>query len=65
MRNPDSKSQPTDPCEAVPNCPICGGPMELAHRAQVHICVCIECGTTLSVTEEAMARFRKHGPPVS
>jgi hypothetical protein len=34
--------------------------MEVAHRAQVHICICIECGTTLSVTEEAMARFRKN-----
>ena len=31
-----------------------------AHRAEVHICVCIECGTTLSVPEEAMARFRKN-----
>ena len=47
-----------DPCAAVPNCPICAGPMEVVRRAQVHICVCLECGTTLSVTDEAMTRFR-------
>jgi hypothetical protein len=33
--------------------------MEVTHRIPVHICVCVECGSALSVTEEGMARFRK------
>ena len=36
--------------------------MEATRRVQIHICVCIECGTTLSVTEEAMKRFRETRP---
>jgi hypothetical protein len=33
--------------------------MEVAYKSAVHVCVCLECGTTLSVTPEALARFRQ------
>lgn len=49
----------TEPCEIVPNCPICDvGAMTLAARHKdILICVCTECGTSLSVPETAMRTF--------
>jgi hypothetical protein len=51
--------EPLEPCEIIPSCPICSGPMRQAHKLQtLHICVCLACETTLTVTEEALKRFR-------
>lgn len=50
-----------EPCDIVPVCPICRvGAMTLAHKMKggLHICVCMNCDTTLSVTSESLKRFQ-------
>ena len=55
-----NERNPSEPCDIVPSCPICGALMELSRRVgQIHVCVCTDCGTTLSVSEDALARYRK------
>ena len=59
-----SVSPSSEPCEIVPTCPICFcGPMNRAwhQKAGLHICVCVECGTTLTVTAEAWERLKPEG----
>jgi hypothetical protein len=42
------------PCEILPVCPVCGGPLLLAAtHVKLKICVCRGCGTSLTVPEEA------------
>lgn len=47
------------PCEVLPLCPICAtSAMKVAHsHKELVICVCLQCGTTLSVPTEALARL--------
>lgn len=61
----DPGSDTPSPCDLVPVCPICRtGAMELArHLQEVAVCVCLFCGTTLSVPNEAMKIFQKQAPP--
>jgi hypothetical protein len=48
-----------EPCDIVPFCPVCSAPMHQAHKLQtLHICVCLACETTLTVTDEALKQFR-------
>jgi len=44
-----------DPCEVIPTCPVCSsGPMKVArHMKELDICVCENCGSSLSVPHEA------------
>ena len=54
--------KPAEPCDIVPVCPICRvGAMTLAHKMKggLHICVCMNCDTTLSVTSESLERFQR------
>lgn len=56
-----TETDPPDPCETVPTCPICRiGPMRLARRMErITVCVCMTCETTLSVPNAALERFRR------
>ena len=46
-------------CELVPDCPVCGSELTIAHaHAKLKICVCKECGTSLSIPDEAWTRAR-------
>lgn len=48
-----------EPCELIPNCPICGGKLTIAHaHSKLRICVCKACGTSLSIPDEAWTRAR-------
>jgi ssDNA-binding Zn-finger/Zn-ribbon topoisomerase 1 len=52
----------SNPCEAVPTCPICGGRMELVYdRPELKACACVECESGLSVPTKAwgIARARQ------
>ena len=41
-----NERNPSEPCDIVPSCPICGALMELSRRVgQIHVCVCTDCGT--------------------
>lgn len=57
---PNPLDTPFDsPCEILPLCPICAtDAMKVAHRHKdLVICVCLTCGTTMSVPTEALARM--------
>jgi ribosomal protein L37AE/L43A len=48
-----------EPCEVVPDCPVCGSELVVAHaHAKLKICVCKDCGTSLSIPEQAWVRAR-------
>jgi ribosomal protein L37AE/L43A len=52
-------SNPVEPCEIVPNCPVCASKLHVAHsHAKLKICVCRECGTSLSIPDDAWLRAR-------
>jgi hypothetical protein len=53
-----------EPCDLVPQCPICKvGPMRLAHRLRLMtVCICMNCDTSLSVPNDALARFQNTTP---
>jgi transcription elongation factor Elf1 len=54
------------PCDITPNCPICEHPNSLtlaSRHLTITICVCQECGTTLSVPDAAMDAFVKRQRP--
>ena len=56
-----SQTDPSDPCDIVPDCPVCGSKFHTAHRhAKLKICVCHTCGTSLTIPDEAfdVARMR-------
>ncbi len=54
-----SAEETPEPCELVPDCPVCGSKLIVAHaHAKLKICVCKECGTSLSIPEEAWSRAR-------
>jgi hypothetical protein len=59
VTNPDD--EPAESSEVVPLCPICdAGEMVLTRRLHhMHLCVCLTCGTTLSVPEEALTSMRQ------
>jgi hypothetical protein len=45
---------PKEPCEIVPVCPVCGKSLYLSAQIQkLKVCVCSDCGTTVSIPEEA------------
>ena len=54
-------SPPSDPCEILPHCPICPAGLMAAstHLRDLYVCVCLTCGTTLSVPDEAMKQLRR------
>jgi hypothetical protein len=59
-RTPKPEDTPLEsPCEVLPLCPICAtDQMRVAHRhKELVICVCLHCGTTLSVPTDALARM--------
>jgi hypothetical protein len=71
-RTPKPEETPLEsPCEVLPLCPICAtNEMKIAHRhKELVICVCLHCGTTLSVPTEALTkmslRVEKVSPKVS
>ena len=48
-----------EPCEIVPNCPICSTKLRVAHsHSKLKICVCHECGTSLSIPDDAWTQAR-------
>jgi transcription elongation factor Elf1 len=58
----DQPDQLPTPCEITPDCPICQSPNSMtlaAHHKEIIICVCIECGTSMSVPEAAMREWSK------
>lgn len=57
----DDSRTPSEPCEILPHCPICpSGQMEASmHLRDVYVCVCLSCGTSLSVPREAMNAMRQ------
>jgi hypothetical protein len=44
-----------EPCEVIPTCPVCSsGPMKIArHMKGLDICLCENCGSSLSVPHDA------------
>ena len=54
-----SDDQPTAPCESIPDCPVCGiHPMTVDFQeVGVTVCVCSDCGTRLTVTDEGLRRL--------
>jgi hypothetical protein len=51
-----------DPCEVIPNCPICGGVMETVYdRNHQQVCVCKDCRSGLTVPYYAweVARIKR------
>lgn len=51
-----------EPCEVVPDCPVCGSKLTVAHNhKKLKICVCGACGTGLTIPDEAfdVARLLK------
>ena len=54
--SPDRSS----PCEILPSCPICGIDQlqKAAERADIIICVCVACGTSMTVPREALRRLQ-------
>ena len=62
MTKPSDAPNPlSSPCDVMPHCPICAiDAMALAHRqSELVICVCLHCGTTLSVPTEALAKLSR------
>jgi hypothetical protein len=54
-----SDSTSFDPCDAVPNCPVCNGPLTVAHHHfKTRICICRLCGTSLSIPDDAFLKAR-------
>ena len=52
-------SNSVEPCDIVPNCPVCASKLHVAHsHAKLKICVCRECGTSLSIPDDAWLRAR-------
>jgi hypothetical protein len=50
---------PDEPCDVVPNCPVCFSKLHVAHgHAKLKICVCRACGTSLSIPDDAWVRAR-------
>lgn len=48
-----------EPCDVVPDCPVCGSELAVAHaHAKLKICVCRTCGTSLSIPEDAWVQAR-------
>lgn len=46
-------------CEEIPQCPICGCNLSVSYDfAKLKICLCRECGTSLSIPDEAWDRVR-------
>jgi ribosomal protein L37AE/L43A len=59
-------SELPDACDVVPDCPVCGAKLYVAHNhAKLKICVCKTCGTSLSIPDEAfdVARHRRPNRP--
>jgi hypothetical protein len=48
------------PCEILPACPICG--IDQLHKAtdrhDIIICLCLSCGTSMTVPREALLRLK-------
>lgn len=58
MVAPDDSSP--EPCELVPDCPICGFELTVAPPfTNVKICVCQNCGTSLSIPADAHKKPKK------
>ena len=54
-----SENVPLDPCDVVPNCPVCFSALTVAHaHSKIKICVCRACGTSLTIPDEAFVRAR-------
>jgi hypothetical protein len=54
-----SGAEVPDPCEVVPNCPVCDSILFVAHKhAKIKICVCRGCGTSLSIPDDAWLRAK-------
>ncbi len=50
-----------DPCDVIPACPVCGhSPLHHARRMEkMDICLCLLCGTSLTVPHEAWRIWRE------
>ena len=61
MSTSNVPTDPPHPCDLSPLCPICSTQsMTLARETRdMVICVCLECGTTLSVPPQALSLYRK------
>lgn len=54
-----SENDAIDPCEIVPNCPVCFSALTVAHsHSRLKICVCKVCGTSLTIPDDAFVRAR-------
>jgi hypothetical protein len=52
-------TEPPHACQIVPNCPVCFGELHIAHsHSRIKICVCRDCGTTLSIPDDAWLHAR-------
>ena len=54
---PEGNDQPNREC--LPDCPVCEGRMETVYsRAHQQVCVCVDCGSDLTVPTSAWAVVR-------
>jgi len=54
-----SPEEEPEPCDVVPDCPVCGSSLHVAHaHAKLKICVCKACGTSISIPDGAWAKLR-------
>jgi hypothetical protein len=57
-----ARASTPDPCHIIDPCPVCkGGPMCTMYDkpSNITICICVTCGTSVSVPEDA---WRNHRP---
>ena len=53
---------PPTPCEVLPICPMCNGPLELIYdRPEIKECECRDCGTRVSISAAAWNAARQLG----
>ena len=62
LRGSNTGPNDPEPCEEVPECPICGGRLETVYdRYYQKVCVCIDChaGLTIPQTAWSVARLKR------
>jgi hypothetical protein len=54
-RQVNNEEDAPDPCEVIPQCPICNGRMEKVYdRYHQRVCVCVDCHTGLTIPANAV-----------
>ena len=61
---PQADAELPDPCAVIPMCPVCRtSPLQHARRMEtIDVCLCLRCGTSLSVPHDAWRIWRETTP---